>query len=88
MGKKLNSEDLVIYKRIDEILYFHWNPIGVDELPRDEYATYVPQVYNLKKSNATIDAIATNLYEIETNRIGVIGSLAKCREVAKMINEI
>ena len=61
MGTKLNKDDLLLYKRIDDILYFEWNPIGVDDLPRDEYYMYLPKIYNLKKAGAPIEEIAQML---------------------------
>jgi len=33
-----------MYKKTDEITCFHWNPIGVDELPGDEYTPHVVQI--------------------------------------------
>lgn len=41
-----------LYKRIDEILHYIWDLIGVAEIPqcRDEYQPYLPKAYQLVKS--------------------------------------
>lgn len=35
----MTEEQILIYKRIDEILWFDWDPIGVNQIEeaRDEY---------------------------------------------------
>jgi hypothetical protein len=33
MGRKMNDKELSICKRIDEILWDDWDPIGVHEMP-------------------------------------------------------
>jgi hypothetical protein len=61
MGEKLNEKDLEVYKKIDEILYFEWDPIGIKSLDgaRDEYVSYTPQIFSLKKSGATVEKSPT-----------------------------
>jgi hypothetical protein len=59
-----------IYREIDWILFFIWDPIGInddggdpwvesnpDELPRDEYYSYVPLVYDFLRTNPDRDKI-------------------------------
>jgi len=45
MGQKLPPKQLELYKRIDEILFYRWDPIGVSDgaWARDEYQSYLPQ---------------------------------------------
>jgi hypothetical protein len=88
MGTKLTPDQLATYKRIDEILYYEWNPIGDNELPKDEYHQYLPQVFSLKIHNADIDKIAAYLYQIETENIGVAGNIQHCKMVAGMIHDL
>ena len=58
MGTKFEGKELIIYKRIDEIIYKVWNPIGIEGLPNDEYHTYIPAIYALKKSGEDAKIIA------------------------------
>ncbi len=53
--------------------------------PRNEYQSYVPQVFDLATKNATAEQIAHKLYYIETETIGVIGSYEACRRIAETI---
>ncbi len=64
MGQKLNPQDNELYKRTDEVLHYIWDPIGVGGEPyaRDEYWSYLPNVYALVK---------------EGNRAGIVEYLAK-----------
>lgn len=76
-----------IYKRIDEILWEEWDPIGVNEYreARDEYSSYLHGVAELKSSNAGSEIIAHHLLSIEIDPIGLSGNLANCRRVAELI---
>ena len=40
MNGDLSEKDLEIYQKIDDILYNEWNPIGLTNLPRNEYENY------------------------------------------------
>jgi hypothetical protein len=48
MGKKLSSIENKIYERVDEVLYYLWDPIGVSNSPgtRDEYYPYIPEIFS------------------------------------------
>lgn len=52
VGRIFNTKDNELYKRIDEILHYIWDLIGVAEIPqcRDEYQPYLPKAYQLVKS--------------------------------------
>jgi hypothetical protein len=88
MGNKMSERDLEIYKKIDEILYFDWNPIGVGELPRDEYTSYTPKIFNLKKLGSNSETIAQALCELELYILGLPCDIEICREIAKKIESI
>lgn len=56
------AKDFLLYKKIDDILWFDWDPIGINDMaPRDEYQGYVPEIFNLKKSGADRQEIAKRL---------------------------
>jgi hypothetical protein len=78
-----------LYQTIDEILWTDWDPIGINEVaPRDEYQSYTPTILNLKIKGVDSETIANKLHEIETNTIGVLGNLDKCRAVADKISKL
>lgn len=77
-----------IYKSVDEILWNEWDPIGVNDVaPRDEYQSYVPEIFSMLIQNRTDKEIADRLYKIETETIGVIGSREQCLIIAKKLIE-
>lgn len=84
--RKMSGEQHQLFVVIDDLLWNEWDPIGMkDVLPRDEYKSYVPQIFNLTIKNAPAEEIAQELNRIETKTIGLSGDLEKCRQVAKMI---
>ena len=55
--------------------------------PRDEYQGYVPEIFNLKKSGADRQEIAIRLLKLETENMGMSGTLENClRTAEKIIN--
>jgi hypothetical protein len=84
----MSERDQKIYEEIDEILYFDWNPIGDKELPRDEYQSYTPKIFNLKKLGSGCETIAQTLSELEFVILGQLGDIERCRTIAKRIEKI
>lgn len=75
-----------LYQAIDEILWTDWDPIGVNEIaPRDEYQSYTPTILNLIIKEADTETIAKKLFEIETQTMGVVGDINRCRNMADKI---
>lgn len=86
MNKKIDKE---LYKRIDDILWFDWDPIGInDSAPRDEYESYTPPIYSLKVQGASLETITDKLYSFEVKGMGIFGGRERCERVAKKIIEI
>jgi len=58
-----------VYNRVDEILYYVWDPIGVSGAPaaRDEYDSYVPTIVEMLFDGADAGAIAERRTWIEAN---------------------
>ncbi len=83
----INLEQKNLYNIIDELLWNDWDPIGLNEYEeaRDEYQSYLPTIFNLKINNADKEAIAQHLLKIETDRMGLLGNIEKCRSVAEKI---
>ncbi len=83
-----SAKDLLLYKKIDNILWLDWDPIGINELaPRDEYQGYVPEIFGLVKAKADKQEIANRLYKLETENMGMEGTIENCLVVAdKLLN--
>ena len=82
----MTIEQKEIYKSVDEILWNEWDPIGVNDVaPRDEYQSYVPEIFSMLIQNRTDKEIADRLYNIETETIGVLGSREHCLKIAKKL---
>jgi hypothetical protein len=91
---KMNEKDKAIYKAIDEILWKDWDPIGVNdnENIRDEYQSYTPHIFSLKKQGIDIHKIAQHLYQLETVSMGMTGEkdlvLNHCKAIAQKIFDL
>ena len=73
MGQKLSPPDLALYRAVDEVLHYIWDPIGVSGVPeaRDEYQSYLPQVFELVRKNQSEEKIASYLGMIASERMGL-----------------
>lgn len=87
MGQKLSPTDNELYKRIDEVLHYIWDPIGVSGVAeaRDEYQTYIPQIFQLTKMEHPEEKIAAHLNMIQTEQMGLSPNQGHCKEVAEVI---
>ena len=81
----MSDFDAEIYNKIDDILYFDWNPIGATDLPRDEFKSYTSGIFSLKKRGVGIEEIAQALLALERDYFGEYGNIEHCRLVAKKI---
>src|SRR5258705_11825482 len=87
MGSRLSPQDQALYRRTDEVLHYVWDPIGVSRAPeaRDEYHSYLPQVFGLLKADADAESIAAHLTEISTRRMGLDPNRKHDLEVAQLL---
>ncbi len=77
-----------LYTKVDVILWNEWDPIGVNDIaPRDEYQSYVPEIYKMLVDNKTEKEIAERLNDIAINTMGLLGNLEHCKIVAKRLIE-
>jgi len=90
MKKRLSPEEQKLYKRIDEILFYRWDPIGISDSdwPRDEYTTYVPQVFKIALENDEPEPIAEYLCKIETDYLDMKGRKYFNMRVAELVLDI
>ncbi len=87
MGQKLPPEQLKLYKRIDEILFYKWDPIGISDAnwARNEYQSYLPQVFQLALNNDSPEPIAEYLNKIVVEHIGLSANIEHDTKIAKLI---
>jgi hypothetical protein len=87
MGQKLPADQMALYKRVDEILWNDWDPIGVSGIAeaRDEYCGYLPDIFSRALNRAQPAEIADRLHWIETVMLGLTGSRDHCLWVAQRI---
>jgi len=62
-----------VHNRVDEILHYIWDPIGVagSAGARDEYDSYVPKIVKMLFEGADAEAIAKHLHSIESGSMGL-----------------
>ena len=66
-----------------------WDPIGVAGAvqARDEYQSYLPQVFNLVLSGGSKEEIASYLVEVEENRMGMASNKEGALQIAEILLE-
>lgn len=79
-----------ITRRIGEILHYVWDPIGVRGIPqaRDEYDSYVSQVFSLLERGASESEMSQHLATITKERMGLATTEASTKhdaEVSKLL---
>ena len=90
MGKKLPPDQLELYKRIDEILFYKWDPIGISDSDwsRDEYQSYLPRVFAYALENASPEPIAQYLGVVSTESMGLSATPEHDMKIAEIIIEV
>ena len=73
MGTKLPPAQLELYRRIDEILFYKWDPIGVSDSAeaRDEYQGYLPEVFAMVMDSRQQADIACYLGKVSSQNMGL-----------------
>ena len=79
-----------LYKRIDEVLFYKWDPIGISDgdWARDEYQSYSPQVFKLALVYCKPEPIAEYLTVVRTENMGLSEVKSHDLAIAKLILEI
>lgn len=90
MGKKLPPKKLELYKRIDEILFYKWDPIGISDsdCPRDEYQSYLPRVFAHAMDYDSPEPLAKYLGIVATENMWLSSAKDHDLKIAKLIFEI
>lgn len=89
MVMKLEPKDEELYRRVDEVLHYIWDPIGVRGVPqaRDEYDSYLPKIFQLVRDETPANIIAQHLTEIVVNRMGLRGTAKDALEVVSVLQD-
>ena len=89
MGRKLSPFEKELYQRIDEVMHYVWDPIGVAGVPqaRDEYDSYLPQVFAMLLERKIEGEIASYLIDIEDKRMGLTPDPGKASKVATVLTD-
>ena len=87
MGHKLSHQDAELYRRVDEVLHYIWDPIGICDEPhaRDEYHSYVQRVFSMLKSSKDSKAISDYLVEIAHDQMGLTSSRKRAERAAEIL---
>jgi hypothetical protein len=93
LGKRLSSKEIELYKRVDEILFYEWDPIGVsssifDSWARDEYYPYLPKVFKLVMKGCSVESIAAYLTDVSTKNMGLSRRELHDIKIAKMLLKV
>jgi len=85
--RNLSERENELYQRVDEVLHYLWDPIGVSDIPeaRDEYYSYAPQIFSLLMQSMDVAAITSHLANLATVSIGMEPQTERDMEVAEIL---
>lgn len=78
-----------LQNRVDEILFYLWDPIGVKEEPaaRSEYVGYVGVIFSLLISGKDQKTIAKQLMVFEENNMGLSTNELQALKIGEILIE-
>ncbi len=84
---KSSEKDIERYRRVDEVLHYLWDPIGVSHAPgaRDEYYSYLPQVFALLQQGHNEKVIAEYLGQVTSLSMGMDKNDVHDLEIARIL---
>ena len=87
MGRQLTPFQKELYQRVDEVMHYVWDPIGVSGTPpaRDEYDGYLPQVFAMLLEAKDRGSISAYLTQVEEERMGLTPSKERAEEVTEVL---
>jgi hypothetical protein len=72
---------------MSRLLREQWNPIGEDDVPADEYASYATRIGGLLREGVSEDQLTTWLSDARTGAMALPASPEEDRAVALLIHE-
>jgi hypothetical protein len=88
LAMDMMPSDNELYRRIDEIVHYLWDPIGVSGSPyaRDEYDSYLTSIFGRVKGG-DIEGIVEYMKWVVTERMGMIFDETRARKAAERMLE-
>ena len=82
-----SDQEKEYYKRIDEVVHYIWDPIGICDEPnaRDEYYGYLPGIHKATMDGCTAETMSHLLQEIVYTKMGLKPNLDRCLRASKAI---
>ena len=82
--------DKEFHRRVDEILFYLWDPIRLSDnvMCRDEYRNYVPKVTALLLSSDSAAEIAEHLDSICTSSMGLSSKIEHDLKISEILIEL
>jgi hypothetical protein len=76
-------------RRIDEVLFYKWDPIGVNKTPaaRFEYRSYVKKILEIVNQGKGANDIAHHLAKLESGMLAMKPNMEKLTRIATLILE-
>jgi len=86
----MTEKQKILYKKIDELLWVNWDPIGVNDTDaaRNEYQSYTPYIFKLRTEGADKVKLSNHLYQLETVNMGLPGNKNRCDIIALEILDL
>jgi hypothetical protein len=85
----LSNKDNELLTRVDEVLHYLWDPIGVSDIPeaRDEYSSYAGVVLSMLKRGANSEEISNYLRDLRIINMGIghVGDKSNEDEIVEII---
>ena len=83
--RRFDNRELL--RRVHEVLYYVWDPIGVSGQPyaRTEYESYVPGVFQLVQQNDNIQPISEHLASIVRDNMALPPDEKRCDYAAELL---
>ncbi len=87
INRRLSLEKRELFTRIDEILFYKWDPIGISatDWARDEYHPYIPKLFKLTLTNDQAAPLAAYLSAIVEGRLDLKPNKAHNLAIAELI---
>ncbi len=87
--KERSKKAIEIQESIRRILFYDWDPIGINDLaPDDEYDSYVGGVYRLLASGASENQIIEHLHQLEITKMEVSSNREKLKDVTEKLMKL
>ena len=79
-------KDKELYQRLDEVIQYIWDPIGISHHPeaRDEYHSYLPEIYARVKIGDK-EKLAEYMKWVVTDQMGMVFDKMKAEQASEIM---